>query len=214
MCTTPYAFIYCTKWRSGEVSRMPYGVILKDRATQLLIKYKSGALAAQKKFPLKRNDVSLLALFFSAIKLIIYCNAWHQMYPMHAKESERETEGFDLMPLSPVPQSSCKLTKVRNQSLSTTLLPHLGQNSSRGSQGVTSPSPLGPSLKVFPQLDQSQLFLSTFTQFQICVSSFSLVVSTWLPLRRRFSQSLQQDSSPECPPPPSGFHIHLFTCTL
>ena len=37
-----YAFIYCTKWRSGQVSRMPYGhgrtdsQTLKDRATQLL----------------------------------------------------------------------------------------------------------------------------------------------------------------------------------
>ena len=136
------------------------------------------------------------------------------MYSMHSKESGRETKGFDLMPLSTVPQSSCKMTKVQNQSLSTTLLPHLGQNSSRRSLRVTSPSPLGPSLKVFPQLDQSQLFLSTPTQFQICVSSFSLVVSTWLPLRRRFSQSLQQDSSLECPPPPSGFHIQVLTCTL
>ena len=120
---------------------------------------------------------------------------------MHSKESGRETKGFDLMPLSTVPQNSCKMTKVQNQSLSTTLLPHLGQHSSRGSLGVTSPSPLGPSLKVFPQLDQSQLFLSTFTQFQICVSSFSTVVPTWLPLRRRFSQSLQQDSS--------SVHLHL-----
>ena len=46
-----YAFIYCTKWRSGQVSRMPYGLIdsqtLKDRATQLLIKYRSGALVTQ-----------------------------------------------------------------------------------------------------------------------------------------------------------------------
>ena len=42
-----YAFIYCTKWRSGQVSPMPYGQTLKDRATQLLIKYKSGALVTQ-----------------------------------------------------------------------------------------------------------------------------------------------------------------------
>ena len=46
-----YAFIYCTKWRSGQVSRMPYGQTnsqtLKDRATQLLKKYKSGALVTQ-----------------------------------------------------------------------------------------------------------------------------------------------------------------------
>ena len=30
------------------MSRMPYGETLKDRATQLLIKYKSGALVTQK----------------------------------------------------------------------------------------------------------------------------------------------------------------------
>ena len=46
-----YAFKYCTKWRSGQVSRMPYGRMssqtLKDRATQLLKKYKSGALVTQ-----------------------------------------------------------------------------------------------------------------------------------------------------------------------
>ena len=41
------AFIYCTKWRSGQVSPMPYGQTLKDGATQLLIKYKSGALVTQ-----------------------------------------------------------------------------------------------------------------------------------------------------------------------
>ena len=42
-----YAFIYCRKWRSGQVSRMPYGQTLKDSATQLLVKYKSGALVTQ-----------------------------------------------------------------------------------------------------------------------------------------------------------------------
>ena len=50
-----YAFIYCTKWRFGQVSRMPDGrtdgrtdgQTLKDSATQLLIKYKSGALVTQ-----------------------------------------------------------------------------------------------------------------------------------------------------------------------
>ena len=36
-----YAFIYCSKWRSGQVSPMPYRLTLKDRATQLLIKYRS-----------------------------------------------------------------------------------------------------------------------------------------------------------------------------
>ena len=42
-----YAFIYCTKWNSEQVSRMPDGQTLKDRATQLLTKYKSGALVKQ-----------------------------------------------------------------------------------------------------------------------------------------------------------------------
>ena len=43
-----YAFIYCTKWRSGRASRMPDSQTLKDRATQLLItKCKSGALLTQ-----------------------------------------------------------------------------------------------------------------------------------------------------------------------
>ena len=47
-----YAFIYCTKWRSGQVSPMPDSLTdslttLKDSATQLLIKYKSGALVTQ-----------------------------------------------------------------------------------------------------------------------------------------------------------------------
>ena len=43
-----HAFIYCTKWRSGQVLPMPDRLTtLKDRATQLLIKYKSGALVTQ-----------------------------------------------------------------------------------------------------------------------------------------------------------------------
>ena len=46
-----YAFKYCTKWGSGQVLPMPYGLTqaqtLKNRATQLLIKYKSGALVTQ-----------------------------------------------------------------------------------------------------------------------------------------------------------------------
>ena len=46
-----HAFIGCTKWRSGQVLRMPYSLThsqtLKDSATQLLIKYKSGALVTQ-----------------------------------------------------------------------------------------------------------------------------------------------------------------------
>ena len=40
-----YAFMYCTKWRSGQVLPVPYSLTtLKDRATQLFIKYTSGAL--------------------------------------------------------------------------------------------------------------------------------------------------------------------------
>ena len=47
-----HAFIYCKKWRSGQVLPMPHSLThslttLKDRATQLLIKYKSGALVTQ-----------------------------------------------------------------------------------------------------------------------------------------------------------------------
>ena len=43
-----HAFIYCKKWRFGRVSRMPDRLTtLKDRTTQLLIKYKSGALVTQ-----------------------------------------------------------------------------------------------------------------------------------------------------------------------
>ena len=43
-----HAFIYCKKWRSGEVLPMPdWQTTLKDRATQLLTKYKSGALVTQ-----------------------------------------------------------------------------------------------------------------------------------------------------------------------
>ena len=46
-----HAFIYCKKWRFGRVSRMPDGrthsQTLKDRATQLLIKFKTGALVTQ-----------------------------------------------------------------------------------------------------------------------------------------------------------------------
>ena len=45
-----YAFIYCAKWRSGQVLPMPHSLTdsqMKDSATQLLIKYKSGALVTQ-----------------------------------------------------------------------------------------------------------------------------------------------------------------------
>ena len=45
-----HAFIYCKKLRSGQVLPMPDSLThsqLKDRATLLLIKYKSGALVTQ-----------------------------------------------------------------------------------------------------------------------------------------------------------------------
>ena len=42
-----HAFIYCEKWRSGQVLPMPDSQTLKDSATQLLIKHKSGALVTQ-----------------------------------------------------------------------------------------------------------------------------------------------------------------------
>ena len=48
-----HAFVYYTKWRSGQVLPMPDSLThslttLKDSATQLLIKYKRGALVKQK----------------------------------------------------------------------------------------------------------------------------------------------------------------------
>ena len=45
-----HAFIYCKKWRFGQVLPMPHSLTdsqSKDRATQLLKKYKSGALVTQ-----------------------------------------------------------------------------------------------------------------------------------------------------------------------
>ena len=36
--------MHIVQWRSGQVLPMPYGQTLKDRATELPIKYKSGAL--------------------------------------------------------------------------------------------------------------------------------------------------------------------------
>ena len=47
-----YAFIYCTKWRSGQVLPMPDSLTdsqtLKDSATQLLIKYKQIVFVTKK----------------------------------------------------------------------------------------------------------------------------------------------------------------------
>ena len=42
-----YAFIYSTKWKFGHVLPMPDSQTLKDSATELLKKYKSGALVTQ-----------------------------------------------------------------------------------------------------------------------------------------------------------------------
>ena len=53
-----HAFIYCKKWRFGQVLPMPDRQTdsqSKDRATQLLTKYKSGALVTQ--FILEKNDL-------------------------------------------------------------------------------------------------------------------------------------------------------------
>ena len=53
-----HAFIYCKKWRFGQVSPMPDRQTdsqTKDSATQLLIKYKSGALVTQYKAFAKMN---------------------------------------------------------------------------------------------------------------------------------------------------------------
>ena len=52
-----YAFIYCIKLRPGQVLTMPYGQTLKDSATQLLIKYKSGALVTQLEGAVKKNTL-------------------------------------------------------------------------------------------------------------------------------------------------------------
>ena len=63
-----YAFIYCTKWRSGRVLPMPdWHTTLKDRATQLPIKYKSGALVTQFKDVLGSHPWALaqMTFFFS-----------------------------------------------------------------------------------------------------------------------------------------------------
>ena len=62
-----YAFIYCAKWRSGQVLPMPHSLTdsqRKDRATQLLIKYKSGALVTQKP--------CLTIEYISCLKLLIF----------------------------------------------------------------------------------------------------------------------------------------------
>ena len=53
-----HAFIYCTKWRSGQVLPMPDRLTtLKDSATQFLIKYKSGALVTQKTAIVERGPL-------------------------------------------------------------------------------------------------------------------------------------------------------------
>ena len=56
-----HAFIYCKKWRFGQVLPMPDRLTdsqCKDSATQLLTKYKSGALVTQfsKVFKPPSND--------------------------------------------------------------------------------------------------------------------------------------------------------------
>ena len=53
-----HAFIYCKKWRFGQVLPMPDSLTyshMKDRATQLLKKYKSGALVTQFKQAVKTD---------------------------------------------------------------------------------------------------------------------------------------------------------------
>ena len=69
-----YAFIYCAKWRSGQVLPMSYGLTnwlttLRDRATQLLIKYKSGALVTQ--CEQWTMDGSLFLFFVESIFVIL-----------------------------------------------------------------------------------------------------------------------------------------------
>ena len=64
-----HAFIYCKKWRFGQVSPMPDSLThslttLKDSATQLLIKYKSGALVTQLKLctPISSSHIGLVVI--------------------------------------------------------------------------------------------------------------------------------------------------------
>ena len=58
-----YAFVYCTMRRSGQVLPMPDSLTdsqtLKDSATQLFIKYKSGALVTQLN-AIRHRDPTLL----------------------------------------------------------------------------------------------------------------------------------------------------------
>ena len=62
-----HAFIYCKKWRSGQVSPMPDRLTdshMKDSATQLLIKFKTGALVTQlriTKYNLGRANACILS---------------------------------------------------------------------------------------------------------------------------------------------------------
>ena len=64
-----YAFIYCTKWKSGQVSKRTDGQTLKDSATQLLTKYKSGALVTQYK-SLTIGSHCILVDFREIIKIL------------------------------------------------------------------------------------------------------------------------------------------------
>ena len=68
-----HAFIYCKKWRSGQVSRMPHSLTdsqRKDRATQLLIKYKSGALVTQLQIAKKEQFENLVQLLLWTASLL------------------------------------------------------------------------------------------------------------------------------------------------
>ena len=74
-----YAFIYCTKWRSGQVlpmrcDAMPDSMTtLKDSATQLLIKYKSGALVTQQD---QVNNVNFVLIFIINLLINPGCQSW------------------------------------------------------------------------------------------------------------------------------------------
>ena len=73
-----HAFIYCTKWRSGQVLPMPDRLTtLKDRATQLLIKYKSGAFVTQFRC--------------SALKMVSLSKTWLYAYIANMKTSDQIT---------------------------------------------------------------------------------------------------------------------------
>ena len=85
-----HAFIYCTKWRSGQVLPMPDWQTdsqMKDRATQLLIKYKSGALVTQREV---KKCVQL-----KVQKPCIFLHSFYHMGVVNPNNTRPESLGMD-----------------------------------------------------------------------------------------------------------------------